>query len=151
MGMWDFHSLAWTFHTIVDASFGDMPEYETMWRKEPLMGPFIYYMMNFLMAVFFMNVILAIMLDGFMAVKESATGGSVLDTAAECVQVWRELRAARRRQQNGRHDGVVVIPSDPYKVSTRTMEEGISGSLGSIDEIADKVRFSQASARDVKQ
>ena len=31
------------------------------------MGPFIYYMMNFLMAIFFMNVILAIMLDGCVA------------------------------------------------------------------------------------
>ena len=82
-----------------------------------------------------------------MAVKEGTTGGSVLETASETVRVWKEMRAARRQAQS---KSVVVIPSDPYKVSQAAMEAGAAASK-TIDDIADTTKFTASSAREVKR
>ena len=76
---------------VIDANFGNMPDYEEMWRREPFWGPFLYYFVVIAMEIFAMNFLLAIIVDGFILVKEKlvnaeSLGDTILKTAQTAVR-----------------------------------------------------------------
>ena len=36
--MWEFRTFAWTLHTIGSANFGDVPDFDEMWRRDNFWG-----------------------------------------------------------------------------------------------------------------
>jgi len=79
----DFRNWSWSINTILMMSIGEMPDYETeFWRRNAVFGTIFYWIVACLSMLFLMNVLLSIVIDGYIGVADDEKDDrSILTTA----------------------------------------------------------------------